>query len=77
VNTHREEEGLKELQAAIALDPKQAQAYYHLGRGLQRLKRADEARSAFDRFKLLSDEEKTKEVEDRKQLLAKLAHVNF
>jgi superkiller protein 3 len=77
VNSGRAEAGLAELQAVVALDPQQAQAYYQLGRAFQRLKKTEEAKAAFDRFKVLSDQEKLKAVEDRKQLLAKLAHVDF
>ena len=74
---NRVEEAVRELEAAIASEPKLADAHYQLGRALQRLKRTTEAQAALATFKRLSEERREQARTEPKEIIRRLANVNF
>ena len=63
--------------AAIKLDPKLAEAYYQLGRAYTKSKRAADAQTAMTTFKQLSESQKEQGLQERKEIVRKLADVVF
>jgi tetratricopeptide (TPR) repeat protein len=77
LRTDRPADALTQLQRVMSDDPKLAEAYYQLGRTLIRLKRADEGKTALDKFKELSDGQKAQVDVERRDLVRRLASVRF
>jgi Tfp pilus assembly protein PilF len=70
-------EAVAEFEKVIRLDPNLAEAYYQLGRALNRLKRTAEAQSALAAFKRLSDSQKQQEQDEQRDIVRRLADVIF
>jgi tetratricopeptide (TPR) repeat protein len=70
-------EAVAEFEQVIRLDPNLAEAYYQLGRALNRLKRTAEAQSALAAFKRLSDSQKQQEQDGQREIVRRLADVVF
>jgi len=70
-------EAVAEFEQVIRLDPNLAEAYYQLGRALNRLKRTAEAQSALAAFKRLSDSQKQQEQDEQRDIVRRLADVIF
>jgi tetratricopeptide (TPR) repeat protein len=77
LRTNRLREASDELERVIAIDPKLAEAYYQLGRTYLRLGRKDEGQKILDTFKRLSEEEKQQAQNERREIVRRLADVNF
>ncbi|HST53739.1 MAG TPA: tetratricopeptide repeat protein [Pyrinomonadaceae bacterium] len=77
VRAERWPEAAAEFERAIRLDPQSAEAHYQLARVYVRLKRTDEAQRELAEFKQLSDAQKEKRENDRRDLLRRLANVRF
>lgn len=77
IRTNRYKEAAAELERVISTDPKLAEAYYHLGRAYLRLNRKAEGQAALDKFKLLSEEQKTQAQSERREIVRRLANVLF
>lgn len=77
VRTDRFEEAAAELERVIKLAPELAEAYYQLGRLYVRLKRPAEAQAALATFKRLSEAQKQQERSDIREIVRRLAGVNF
>ena len=75
--TNRYAEAARELERVISVDPKLAEAYYHLGRAYLRLNRKAEGQAALEKFKLLSEEQKTQAQSERREIVRRLANVLF
>ncbi|HYO63289.1 MAG TPA: tetratricopeptide repeat protein [Pyrinomonadaceae bacterium] len=73
----RVEEAARELESAVALDPGSAEAHYHLGRALRRLKRTAEAEAALATFKRLSEEKRERAQAEPRDIMRRLANVRF
>ncbi len=70
-------EAATELEKTVAFQPDRAEAFYQLGQVYVRLKRADESRAALAKFKELSELEKKQTEAERRELVRRLANVNF
>ncbi len=70
-------EAVAELEKVRALDPKSAEAYYHLGRVYTRLKRPADAQAAVATFKRLSESQKEREQSELQQIVSRLSNVRF
>lgn len=77
IRTNRYKEAAAELERVINVDPKLAEAHYHLGRAYLRLNRKAEGQAALDKFKLLSEEQKTQAQSERREVVRRLANVLF
>jgi protein O-GlcNAc transferase len=77
VRQERWTEAAAEFERVTRLDPQSADARYQLGRVYVRLKRPADAQRELDVFKQLSEAQKEKRETDRRDLLRRLAHVNF
>lgn len=77
IRTNRYAEAAAALERVISVDPKLAEAYYHLGRAYLRLGRKEEAQATLDKFKLLSEEQKTQAQNERREIVRRLANVLF
>ena len=77
VRTNRFAEAARELERVISVDPKLAEAYYQLGRAYLRLNRKAEGQAALEKFKLLSEEQKTAAQSERREIVRRLANVLF
>ncbi|MFL6256812.1 MAG: tetratricopeptide repeat protein [Pyrinomonadaceae bacterium] len=77
VRQERWTEAAAEFERVTRLDPQSADARYQLGRVYVRLKRPADAQRELDTFKQLSEAQKEKRETDRRDLLRRLAHVNF
>ena len=77
LRTERPAEALTQLERVVADDPREAEAYYQLGRTLIRLKRAEEGKTALTKFKELSDGQKAETEQERRDLVRRLAAVRF
>lgn len=77
LETERFEEAVTELKRVVAQEPGLAEAHYHLGRAYMRLKRKDEAQAAMAEFQRLSDEQRNQAVDERQDLVRRLANVRF
>jgi tetratricopeptide (TPR) repeat protein len=77
VRQERWSEAAAEFERVTRLDPQSADARYQLGRVYVRLKRPADAQRELDAFKQLSEAQKEKRETDRRDLLRRLAHVNF
>ena len=77
MRTNRYAEAARELERVITADPKVAEAYYQLGRAYMRLGRKDEAQAHLDTFKRLSEEQKEQLQNERREIVRRLANVNF
>jgi Tfp pilus assembly protein PilF len=77
VRQERWTEAAAEFERVTRLDPQSADARYQLGRIYVRLKRPADAQRELDAFKQLSEAQKEKRETDRRDLLRRLAHVNF
>jgi len=65
------------LESAVASDPNLAEAHYNLGRALVRLKRTAEAKVALDTFKRLSETQREQARQSPREIMRRLANVNF
>lgn len=65
------------LESAISSDPNLADAYYNLGRALTRLKRTEEAKTALAEFKRLSEGQREQARQGPREIMRRLANVNF
>ncbi|HEY6404050.1 MAG TPA: tetratricopeptide repeat protein, partial [Blastocatellia bacterium] len=70
-------EAVSEFEQVIKLDPNLAEAYYQLGRALNRLKRGTDAQTALAMFKRLSDSQKQLEQDEQRDIRRRLADVVF
>lgn len=70
-------EAIAEFERAIKIDPNLAEAYYQLGRALNRLERAAEAQAALATYRSLSDSQKQQEQEGQRDIMRRLAEVVF
>jgi tetratricopeptide (TPR) repeat protein len=77
LKTNRFEEAARELEGVLKSDPKLAEAYYQLGRAYVRLKRKEDAQAMMATFEKLSNEEKEKSENERREILRRLADVHF
>lgn len=77
VRQERWPEAAAEFERVTRLDPQSADARYQLGRVYVRLKRPADAQRELDAFKQLSEAQKEKRETDRRDLLRRLARVNF
>ena len=77
IRTNRYAEAAAALERVVSVDPKLAEAYYHLGRAYLRLNRKAEGQAALDKFKLLSEEQKTQAQSERREIVRRLANVLF
>ncbi|MCM3872462.1 MAG: tetratricopeptide repeat protein [Pyrinomonadaceae bacterium] len=75
--TNRLNEASSELEHVIQLDPNLAEAYYQLGRVYSRQKRTSEAQTTMATFKRLSEKQKEQEMNNRREIVRKLATVLF
>jgi len=75
--TNRFEDAARELEEVIQADPKMAEAYYQLGRVYMRLKRKEDAQVVMSKFEQLSDAEKKKSEDERREIVRRLAEVRF
>ena len=77
MRTGRWADAAAELEQVIKLDPNLPDAYYQLGLAYMRLKRTAEAQSTLAAFKRLSETQKEQEAKDLRQVVKRLANVNF
>lgn len=77
VRQERWADAAAEFERVTRLDPQSADARYQLGRVYVRLKRQADAQRELDAFKQLSEAQKERRETDRRDLLRRLAHVNF
>jgi superkiller protein 3 len=77
MRTERFEEAAPQLEAVVAAEPDLSEALYQLSRVYTRLKRKEDAQKTLEAFKRLSDNEKRQELTERKDLVRRLANVNF
>lgn len=71
------EQAVAEFAYAARYAPDVAETHYQLGRALARLKRTEESKVAFDRYKKLNDTQTAQKEIDRKDLVRRLANVRF
>jgi len=71
------QKALEQFEQAVLNAPESAEAYYQLGRTLARLKRADESKAAFEKYKKLSESQTAQKEADRQELVRRLANVQF
>jgi tetratricopeptide (TPR) repeat protein len=71
------QQALIEFEKATRYSPDSAEAFYQLGRALARLKRNDESKTAFDKYKVLNETQTAKKETDRQELVRRLANVSF
>ncbi|MEN3328851.1 MAG: hypothetical protein V7638_3658 [Acidobacteriota bacterium] len=77
MRTERFEQAAPQLEAVVAAEPNLTEALYQLSRVYIRLKRKEDADKTLAAFKRLSDDEKKQELTERKDLVRRLANVNF
>ena len=77
IRAERFNEAVAELERVTKLAPDLAEAYYHLGRLYVRLKRQNEAQAALATFKRLSEQQKEQSQTERREIVRRLANVNF
>ena len=77
MRTDRFEQAAPQLEAVVAAEPNLTEALYQLSRVYVRLKRKEDADRTLAAFKRLSDKEKDQELTERKDLVRRLANVNF
>jgi len=77
MRTERLEQAAPQLEAVVAAEPNLTEALYQLSRVYVRLKRKEDADRTLAAFKQLSDKEKDQELTERKDLVRRLANVNF
>jgi len=77
MRTERFEQAAPQLEAVVAAEPNLTEALYQLSRVYVRLKRKEDADKTLAAFKRLSDKEKDQELTERKDLVRRLANVNF
>ena len=77
MRTERFEQAAPQLEAVVAVEPNLSEALYQLSRVYVRLKRKEDADRTLAAFKRLSDNEKKQELTERKDLVRRLANVNF
>jgi Tfp pilus assembly protein PilF len=75
--TGRLTEAVAEFESVIKLDPNLAEAYYQLGRVYVLLKRPDEASVVLAKFKEISERQKENIMNERLDIVRRLANVNF
>jgi protein O-GlcNAc transferase len=71
------QKALGEFEQATRHAPQSAEAFYQLGRTLARLKRADESKAAFEKYKNLNESQTAQKEADRQELVRRLANVQF
>lgn len=71
------QQALTEFEQATRYAPDLAEAFYQLGRASARLKRNDESKAAFDKYKILNETQTLKKETDRQELVRRLANVRF
>jgi Tfp pilus assembly protein PilF len=77
VRAERWSDAAAQLERAVQLAPDLSEAHYQLGRVYVRLKRTAEAQRELALFKQQSDAEKQRRVDERRELVRRLANVNF
>jgi len=77
MRTGRWADAAAELEQVIKLDANLPDAYYQLGLAYMRLKRTADAQSTLAAFKRLSETQKEQETKDLRQVVKRLANVNF
>jgi superkiller protein 3 len=77
IRENRFAEAVGELERVAKLAPDFAETYYHLGRLYVRLKRQAEAQAAIATFKRLSELQKEQTQSERREIVRRLANVNF
>lgn len=71
------QKALEQFEQAARHAPESAEAYYQLGRTLARLKRADESKAAFEKYKKINESQTAQKEADRQELVRRLANVQF
>ena len=66
-----------EFEQAVKNAPDSAEAFYQFGRALARLKRTDESKTAFAQYKKLNESQSAEKENDRRELVRRLANVQF
>jgi tetratricopeptide (TPR) repeat protein len=77
LRNNRLSDALAQLERVIEIDSTLAEAYYQLGRAYTKLKRTTEAQTAMATFKRLSDSQKEQGLQERKEIVRRLADVVF
>ncbi|HEY0049945.1 MAG TPA: tetratricopeptide repeat protein [Pyrinomonadaceae bacterium] len=71
------QKALDEFEQGTRYAPESAEAYYQLGRTLARLKRANESKAAFEKYKKLNETQTAQKEATRQELVRRLANVQF
>ena len=71
------QKALIELEQGVRYAPESAEAHYQLGRTLARLKRTDESKAAFEKYKKLNESQTAQKEATRQELVRRLANVQF
>ncbi|HEX9960495.1 MAG TPA: tetratricopeptide repeat protein [Pyrinomonadaceae bacterium] len=71
------QKALVEFEQGVRYSPESAEAYYQLGRTLARLKRTEESKAAFEKYKKLNETQTAQKEASRQELVRRLANVQF
>ncbi|HEX8367983.1 MAG TPA: tetratricopeptide repeat protein [Pyrinomonadaceae bacterium] len=71
------QKALNEFEKGALYAPESAEAHYQLGRTLARLKRADESKAAFEKYKKINETQTAQKEASRQELVRRLANVQF
>ncbi|HEX8733922.1 MAG TPA: tetratricopeptide repeat protein [Pyrinomonadaceae bacterium] len=71
------QKALIEFEQSVRYAPDSAEAHYQLGRALARLKRTDESKAAFEKYKKLNETQTAQKEATRQELVRRLANVQF
>jgi Tfp pilus assembly protein PilF len=71
------QKALIEFEQGVRYAPESAEAHYQLGRTLARLKRVDESKTAFEKYKKLNETQTAQKEASRQELVRRLANVQF
>ncbi|HEY0657822.1 MAG TPA: tetratricopeptide repeat protein, partial [Pyrinomonadaceae bacterium] len=77
VRQERWTEAAASLENAAKLDLNHSETFYQLGRVYARLKRAEDSRAALAKFKQITDNQKERRENERRELVRRLANVRF
>jgi Tfp pilus assembly protein PilF len=71
------QKALIEFEQGARFAPESAEAHYQLGRTLARLKRTEESKAAFEKYKKLNETQTAQKEASRQELVRRLANVQF
>ncbi|HEX8246714.1 MAG TPA: tetratricopeptide repeat protein [Pyrinomonadaceae bacterium] len=71
------QKALVEFEQGARYAPESAEAHYQLGRTLARLKRTEESKAAFEKYKKLNEVQTAQKEASRQELVRRLANVQF